>query len=124
LERAGIIPENLFDSQTGMFLDITTNDYVRISMDVGSDAMDVYTATGSALNAAAGRVAYTHGRHGPAMAVDTAGSSSLIAIHLACQSLRSRESQLALAGGVNVLLNPEPFIGYTQHYPSVSAFSG
>ncbi len=114
LERAGIIPESLFNSQTGVFLGITTNDYARIAMRVSTDAMDVYTATGSALNVAAGRVAYTLGLHGPCMAVDTACSSSLTAIHLACQSLRNGESSLALAGGVNMLLNPEPFIMFAR----------
>ena len=114
LERAGIVPESLFNTQTGVFLGITTTDYSRIAMSVGADAMDVYTATGSALNVAAGRVAYFLGLHGPTMAVDTACSSSLTAIHLACQSLRNGESSLALAGGVNVLLNPEPFIMFSR----------
>ena len=114
LERAAILPESLFDSQTGVFIGITTNDYGRIAMSVGPDAMDVYTATGSALNVAAGRVAYTLGLHGPTLAVDTACSSSLTAIHLACQSLRNRESNLMLAGGVNLLLTPEPFIMFSR----------
>lgn len=114
LERAGIVPETLLDSLSGVFIGITTNDYSRISMQAGPDEMDAYTATGSALNVAAGRVAYTLGLHGPTMAVDTACSSSLTAIHLACQSLRRHESDLALAGGVNVLLNPEPFIMFSR----------
>ncbi len=114
LEQAGILPDSLMNTQTGMFLGITTTDYSRLALNVGPDAMDVYTATGSALNVAAGRVAYFLGLHGPCMAVDTACSSSLVAIHLACQSLRSHESQLALAGGVNVILNPEPFIMFSR----------
>lgn len=114
LERAGILPESLFDTQTGVFLGITTTDYGRIAMGAGLDALDVYTATGSAMNVAAGRVAYTLGLHGPTLAVDTACSSSLTAIHLACQSLRNQESSLALAGGVNALLNPEPFIMFSR----------
>ncbi len=114
LEQAGILPESLFNTQSGMFLGITTSDYGRIAMSVGPDMMDVYTATGSAMNVAAGRVAYSLGLHGPCMAVDTACSSSLTAIHLACQSLRSHESDLALAGGVNVMLSPEPFIMFSR----------
>ncbi len=114
LERAGIVPESLLNSQTGVFMGITTNDYSRIAMSVGPDNMDVYTATGSALNVAAGRVAYILGLHGPTMAVDTACSSSLTALHFACQTLRNREANLALAGGVNVLLNPEPFIMFSR----------
>ena len=83
-------------------------------MGIGIENLDVYTATGSALNVAAGRIAYTLGLHGPTMAVDTACSSSLTAIHLACQSLRNGESELALAGGVNALLTPEPFIMFSR----------
>jgi len=114
LERAGIVPESLLNSQTGVFMGITTNDYARIAMSVGPDNMDVYTATGSALNVAAGRVAYILGLHGPTMSVDTACSSSLTALHFACQTLRNHEANLALAGGVNVLLNPEPFIMFSR----------
>ncbi len=114
LERAGILPESLLNSQTGVFLGITTTDYGRIALSVPPEAMDVYTATGSAMNVAAGRVAYLLGLHGPCMAVDTACSSSLTALHLACQSLRNRECALALTGGVNVLLNPEPFIMFSR----------
>ncbi len=70
--------------------------------------LDVYFATGNAHNAAAGRLSYLLGLRGPSLAVDTACSSSLVAVHLACQSLRLGESDLALAGGVNVLLVPDP----------------
>lgn len=114
LERAGILPESLIDSQTGVFIGITASDYGQIAVNAGAETMDVYTATGSALNVTAGRVAYTLGLHGPTLAVDTACSSSMTAIHLACQSLRVRESNLALAGGVNVMLNPEPFIIFSR----------
>src|SRR5439155_209345 len=75
-------------------------------------SLDVYTATGNAHNAAAGRVAYTLGLHGPAMAVDTACSSSLTAIHIACQSLRQGECSLALAGGVNATLLPDHLVSF------------
>lgn len=114
LERAGILPEGLIDSQTGVFIGITTSDYGNLAVSVGSETMDVYTATGSALNVSAGRVAYILGLHGPTLAVDTACSSSMTAIHLACQSLRTRESNLALAGGVNVILSPEPYIIFSR----------
>ena len=66
------------------------------------------------LNFAAGRIAYVFGFQGPTMAVDTACSSSGVAIHLACQSLRNRESNLALAGGVNLILSPEISITSTK----------
>jgi acyl transferase domain-containing protein len=114
LERAGQAPDKLKGSQTGIFIGITTNDYFQLAKLNGPAQMDVYTATGSALNVAPGRVAYTLGFQGPSVAVDTACSSSLVAVHLACQSLRNRESDLALAGGVNVLLTPEPFICFSR----------
>ncbi|MHB1132629.1 MAG: type I polyketide synthase, partial [Chloroflexota bacterium] len=114
IERSGHAPQKLAGTLTGVFLGITTNDYGQLARLGGPTQMDVYTATGTALNAAAGRVAYTLGLHGPCMAIDTACSSSLVAVHLACQSLRARESDLALAGGVNVLLTPEPFVCFAK----------
>ena len=114
LENAGIAAERLRGSATGIFLGITTADYARLAVNSGAASLDVYTATGGALNAAAGRLAYFLGTNGPAMAVDTACSSSLVAVHLACQSLRAREVDTALAGGVNVLLTPEPFICFAK----------
>jgi acyl transferase domain-containing protein len=97
LEHAGLAPDRLAGSQTGVFIGITTNDYAQLATRGGTAGLDVYTATGGALNAAAGRLSYTLGLNGPAMAIDTACSSSLVAVHLACQSLRAGESTLALA---------------------------
>jgi len=114
LERAGIAPDSLNGSATGVFLGITTNDYLQLLKQGGAEQMDVYTATGSALNAAAGRLSYTLGLQGPCMAIDTACSSSLVAIHQACNSLRTGESNLAIAGGVNALLIPEAFIVFAK----------
>src|SRR5262249_19108720 len=102
LETAGIPTDRLAGSSTGVFGGITTSDYGMQMRDSGPDHSDVYSATGAALNAAAGRISFTFGFQGPCVAVDTACSSSLVAVHLACQSLRTRESDLALAGGVNV----------------------
>jgi acyl transferase domain-containing protein len=109
LESAGIAPDQLRGSRTGVFVGITTSDYFHLALANNPAALDIYTATGNALNTAAGRLSYILGFNGPAMAVDTACSSSLVAVHLACQSLRTGEADLALAGGVNVLLTPEPF---------------
>jgi acyl transferase domain-containing protein len=114
LENAGIAPDRLRGSLTGVFIGITTSDYARLGAADGSAALDVYMATGGALNVAAGRVSYVLGLNGPAMAVDTACSSSLVAVHLACQSLRARDCNLALAAGVNMLLTPEPFICFAK----------
>jgi acyl transferase domain-containing protein/acyl carrier protein len=110
LENAAIPPDGLDGSLTGVFVGITSMDYAS-RIDVSDPARsDIYLATGTALNAAAGRVSFTLGLQGPCMAIDTACSSSLVAIHTACQSLRTGESNLALAGGVNVILSPDPFV--------------
>ncbi|MEO8057472.1 MAG: SDR family NAD(P)-dependent oxidoreductase [Burkholderiales bacterium] len=110
LENAAIPADQLDTSLTGVFVGITSMDYAS-RIDVSDPARsDIYLATGTALNAAAGRVSFTLGLQGPCMAIDTACSSSLVAIHTACQSLRDRESNLALAGGVNVILSPDPFV--------------
>ncbi len=108
LENAGIAPTSLTGSPTGVFLGISTNDYAFMQARLGGvDIIDTYFGSGIAHSIAAGRLSYTLGLHGPAMAVDTACSSSLVALHLAVQSLRLRESDVALAGGVNLTLAPE-----------------
>jgi acyl transferase domain-containing protein len=110
MEHAGIAPDTLVGSATGVFVGITTHDYGDIVRAGGPETSDVYSGTGSALNAAAGRISFTWGFQGPCVAVDTACSSSLVAIHLAARSLRNGESDLALAGGVNVILLPDPMV--------------
>lgn len=114
LEHAAIPPGKLRGSETGVFVGITTSDYARMMIGGPATGLDAYTATGGALNAAAGRLAYVLGLNGPCMAIDTACSSSLVAVHLACQSLRGGECDLALAGGVNMLLAPEPFLCFSR----------
>ena len=76
--------------------------------------IDAYAGSGNSPSMAAGRLAYTLGVHGPAMTVDTSCSSSLVAVHLASQSLRAGECDLALAGGVNVILAPQMHIGFSR----------
>ncbi len=114
IERACLDASTLRGSRTGVFVGVTTVDYSRLALDQECSRLDAYTATGNALNVTAGRLSYTLGLNGPAMAIDTACSSSLVAIHLACQSLRTGESDMTLAGGVNVLLSPEPFICFAK----------
>lgn len=110
LEHAAIPVDQLDGSRTGVFVGITSMDYAQ-RIDVADPARsDIYLATGTALNAAAGRVSFTFGFRGPCMAIDTACSSSLVAIHTACQSLRDGESNLVVAGGVNAILSPDPFV--------------
>src|SRR5262245_43587402 len=103
LERSGEIPDRLAGSPTGVFIGITSSDYAQLQM-AGANSRDIYSITGTALNAAACRLSYTFGFQGPAVAIDTACSSSLVAVHYACQSLRNGECNRALAGGVNLIL--------------------
>ena len=108
IEYAGINPESLNGSRTGVFVGIGQNDYARLKLS-GADAtqIDIYDGTGNLLCFAPGRLAYVLGLRGPNMAIDTACSSSLVAIHQACQSLRVGDCDLALAGGVHLVISPE-----------------
>ncbi|WP_339527629.1 beta-ketoacyl [acyl carrier protein] synthase domain-containing protein, partial [Pseudomonas sp. EL_65y_Pfl2_R96] len=106
-EHAGIDPEKLRDSSTGVFVGITSNDYGRLLEMAGSaQERDAYFVTGNVLNTAAGRIAHTWGLRGPAISLDTACSSSLSALHLGIGSLRSRESSMAIISGVNLIFSP------------------
>jgi acyl transferase domain-containing protein/aryl carrier-like protein len=113
LEHGGHNPQSLSGSATGVFIGITGHDYGQLVREPAGSP-DIYTATGNASNAAAGRLSFVLGLQGPSVSVDTACSSSLVALHLACQSLRTRESRLALAGGVNAVLTPDPFICFNN----------
>lgn len=105
LEHSALSPATLAGTRTGVFIGISSNDYSRLPGEV-SLSSDTYSATGNALSIAANRLSYLLDLHGPSLAVDTACSSSLVALHLACQSLRLGESEVALAGGVNLILSP------------------
>jgi mycolipanoate synthase len=105
IEHAGINPVTLAGSQTGVFVGLTHGDYELLSADCGA-AEGPYGFTGTCNSFASGRVSYMLGLHGPAVTVDTACSSGLMAVHHACGSLDDGESDLALAGGVVVTLEP------------------
>ncbi|MGE3809735.1 MAG: SDR family NAD(P)-dependent oxidoreductase, partial [Gemmataceae bacterium] len=106
LEHAGLLaPTRLERSRTGVFVGVGANEYASLATS-NPAAIGPYFGTGNALNVIAGRVAYVLGLEGPALVVDTACSSSLVAVHQACQALRAGECDLALAGGVNLMLNP------------------
>ncbi|HEX9840752.1 MAG TPA: amino acid adenylation domain-containing protein [Anaerolineales bacterium] len=113
LENALLPALSLSGSRTGVFIGISSYDYSRLQFD-DTDRIDAYAGTGNAHSIAANRVSYLLDLRGPSMAVDTACSSSLVAAHLACQSLRNGESDLALAGGVNLILTPELSITFSQ----------
>ncbi|MEJ2405469.1 MAG: beta-ketoacyl synthase N-terminal-like domain-containing protein, partial [Candidatus Thiodiazotropha sp.] len=113
LENAGIQPSRLAGTKTGVFIGISTNDYSRLQL-AYSDGLDIYAGTGSALSIAANRLSYLLDLRGPSWAVDTACSSSLVAVHQACQNIRNGECNLAIAGGVNLILAPELTIAFSH----------
>ncbi|HTZ14424.1 MAG TPA: SDR family NAD(P)-dependent oxidoreductase, partial [Mycobacterium sp.] len=106
LERAGYSPAALRGTRTGIFAGVAANEYAHLLSAESIDKIEPYFITGNALNAISGRVAFALGFEGPAVAVDTACSSSLVAVHQAVQALHSGDCDLAVAGGVNVLLSP------------------
>ena len=113
LEHAGIATEDLSGVRAAVLMGVYYGEYQTISA-ANPDAIDAYSATGNAHAVAVGRIAYLLGLRGPAVAIDSACSSSLVTIHLACQSLRLRESDLALAGGVSLILRPETQIAMSK----------
>jgi iturin family lipopeptide synthetase A len=112
LENAGQATQQLQGSKTGIFIGIGSEDYSQLTINSGDfTRIDPHSSLGNARSIAAGRLAYIFGFQGPCLQLDTSCSSSLLAVHLACQSLRAKESNLALAGGVNLILSPETSIG-------------
>jgi myxalamid-type polyketide synthase MxaD len=107
LEHAGQSQEHVSRSKTGVFVGLTNAEYFQHIKLGGFEVIDAYYGTGAVLSSAAGRISYAFGLQGPSMTVDTACSSSLVTTHLACQSLRDRDSDMALAGGANLILLPD-----------------
>jgi acyl transferase domain-containing protein/acyl-CoA synthetase (AMP-forming)/AMP-acid ligase II/acyl carrier protein len=113
LEDAGLPPERVRSSSTGVFVGLSNVDYARFQLGV-PEALDAYAGTGNAASIAANRLSFFFDFHGPSLTVDTACSSALVAVHLACQSLRTGECSLALAGGVNVIVDPGPTVVFSK----------
>ena len=115
LESAGLPPARLGGRSTGVFVGMCTYDFSYwLHERVGVDTIDLYYSTGSAPSVAAGRLSYTLGLTGPCMTIDTACSSALVAIHQASLSLRVRECDVALAGGVSVMASPVASISFCR----------
>ena len=106
-ENAGLPLENLGGSRTGVFVGLHSHssDYYLMQLQ-DQDDIDLYTGTGTSHSVISGRISYLYDLQGPNISLDTACSSSLVATHLATQSLRNGECDLAMAGGVNVMLTP------------------
>lgn len=105
VEHAGLAPTSLAGSSTGVFMGLAHDDYTVVTRDAGA-LEDAYGFTGTPFSMASGRIAYRLGLRGPAMTVDTACSTGLLTVHLACHSLDRGESDIALAGGCMVMLAP------------------
>ncbi|MGC5015919.1 SDR family NAD(P)-dependent oxidoreductase [Streptosporangium sp. DT93] len=113
LEHAGIAPRSLRGGRTGVFVGISGNEYAHLTT-ADAARVDAWTATGAAFSIAANRLSYLLDLRGPSLAVDTACSSSLVATHLAVGALRSGESDLAVAAGVNLLLSPVVTVAFDR----------
>ncbi len=113
LENGGIRPSTIRGTDGGVFIGISAHDYLQLQLE-DMQTISAYTGTGGAHCIAANRLSYFFDLHGPSLAIDTACSSSLVAVHQAMASLRRGECGLALAGGVNVLLNPHITVGLAK----------
>ena len=113
-DDAGYPGDGRAGSATGVFIGIYLDEYWDLQRYLCPEAMDAYTNIGGTMSIAANRISYTFDLRGPSLSVDTACSSSLTALYLACQSVRSGECEMALAGGVNLLLTPQTSRGFEQ----------
>ncbi len=113
LENSAIVPSTLRERDLGVFVGVSENDYARIAFQ-DPKQIDLHSGTGNLQAFVAGRIAYVLGVQGQALSINTACSSSLVAVHSACQALRLEECDLALAGGVQVILGPHNYIFLSQ----------
>lgn len=115
LEHAGIDVKDLRGSKTGVFIGLDSNEYFKAEV-LSGDESDItpYSLMGVSQHSAAGRISYFYDLKGPSIMCNTACSSSLTALGLAVQSLREKQSDLAIVGGVNLLLTPSSFVGLSQ----------
>lgn len=114
LEHAGIISESLRLSRTGVFVGVSSTDYVRLVSASAQQKSTIWDNTGGSSSIIANRISYFLDIQGPSIVIDTACSSSLVAVHLACRSLSTWDCDIALVGGTNVLISPEPWGGFRE----------
>lgn len=116
LEHAAINPRGLEGSRTGVFMGAASTDWIQLQLrgDPGPEVLHSHFAAGVGHSMISGRVSYVLGLQGPSVSIDTACSSSLVAVHTACQALRAGECDLALAGGVNLILGPDFTLAFRQ----------
>jgi acyl transferase domain-containing protein len=110
---AGISSSKYRGSKTGVYVGLTSNDYLLLQQD-RENVINAYTSTSTSFCIAANRISYLLDLRGPSITIDTACSSSLTAIHLAMNSLRSKETDMFLCGGANALISPNTFISLSQ----------
>ena len=113
LEDAAIRPDGLAGSSTGVYLGLNGGDHMVATL-AQPGRLGTHALAGAVGSLGAGRIAYAFGLNGPAMVVDTACSSSLVAVHLAVQALRRNECDLALAGGVHLMLAPNVSVALSR----------
>ncbi|MET8956031.1 aminotransferase class III-fold pyridoxal phosphate-dependent enzyme [Streptomyces sp. NPDC004393] len=114
LEDSGHDPRRLGGSRTGVFVGISEAEYLHQMQRSAAHSVEMHDVTGTALSVASGRLSYHLGLRGPSLALDTACSSALVAVHLAVRSLRSGECDMALAGGASLMLSPDAFIAFCK----------
>ena len=113
LEHAGINPKSLAGSDTGVFVGIGSQEYWGLQSGNPKD-LDIHSCTGNSQSIAANRISYFLDLRGPSMAINTACSGSLVSVHLACESIKRGESNIALAGGVNLMLKPDLTVAFSE----------
>ena len=113
LEDAGIKPSELSGTKAGVFVGMWANDYLALQSQ-NPAIINAYSNTATSASVISGRLSFLLNLKGPSLTADTASSASLVAVHLACQSLRSGEASMAIAGGVNLILTPEATIGFCK----------
>ncbi|HEY0844910.1 MAG TPA: amino acid adenylation domain-containing protein [Noviherbaspirillum sp.] len=114
IENAGFTVAELKGKQVGVYVGISTDDYKNATLYQNIETLDPYAGAGTMDCTAAGRLSYYFGWEGPNLAIDTACSSSMVAMHLACRALQSGECDLAVVGGANAILTPHLYVYFSK----------